>query len=93
MLGEVEQSSLPPTSVHDGYGGLVLNSHLRDTSTQEREMVCHSIPQSGRVPEFWDMIFSTKWTTVVVMIDKAKRKKEVVAYLFSFQTKIHQISI
>ena len=82
MLGEEEQVSQPQASAYDGYGGLVLNSHLLDASTQEREMVCHSIPSSGRISEFWDMIFSNKWTTVVVLRDTAKGKKEVIVCMF-----------
>ena len=84
MLGEVQQVSQPPASAYDGYGGLVLNSHLLDASTQEREMVCHSIPPPGRISEFWDMIFSNKWTTVVVLRDTAKGKKEVIVCVFNF---------
>ena len=79
-LGE-RSPDAPTTSVQSD--GNAISSSTLNPNLAERKLSCHNIPSPNKTAEFWEMVSKNKLSTMVLLTEKIKGRKEVVENLSS----------
>ena len=64
------------TSSAQSDGNTIISTVL-NPCLPERELSCYNTPSPNKTAEFWEMVFKNRCSTIVVISEKMKVRKEV----------------
>ena len=77
MLKDLGKSSPDASTGSAQSHGNTISSATLNPNLPERKLSCHDIPAPNKIAEFWEMVFRNKLSTIVLLTEKMKGRKEV----------------